>query len=94
MFAETLINECDVRAVAPYSGTRYDLAAGKFIVVTEGIPISKATEGRRVSNAFVKLKMTGKQVMEFITNKCSGLPNKDMEKFTRDLEALIEKYKR
>ena len=94
MFAKTLVNECDLRAVAPFSGTRYDLAAGKFIVVTEGIPISKATAGRRVSNAFVKLKMTGKQIVEFINNKCSGLPNKDMEKFTKDLELLIEKYKR
>ena len=94
MFAKTLVNECELRAVAPFSGTRYDLAAGKFIVVTEGIPISKATAGRRVSNAFVKLKMTGKQIVEFINNKCSGLPNKDMEKFTKDLELLIEKYKR
>ena len=94
LFAQTLADECDVRAFAPFSGTRYDLAAGKFIVVTEGIPISKATEGRRVSNAFVKLKMTGKQVLDFINSKCSGLPNKDMEKFTRDLEQIIEKYRR
>ena len=94
LFAQTLVDDCGLRAAAPYSGTRYDLAAGKFIEITEGIPISKATEGRRVSNAFVKLKMTGKQVLDFINNKCSGIPNKDMEKFTRDLELLIEKYKR
>lgn len=93
MFAQTLANECDIRAVAPYSGTRYDLAAGKFITITEGIPISKATAGRRVSNSFTKLKMTGRQILEFI-NMCEGLPNKDLEKFSRDLEALIEKYKR
>ena len=94
MFANTLSEECDLRAYAPYSGTRYDLAAGKFIEIKEGIPITKATVGRRVSNAFTKLKMTGRQVLEFINNKCEGLPNKDLEKFTRDLETLIEKYKR
>ena len=39
-------------------------------------------------------EQTGKQVLDFINSKCSGLPNKDMEKFTRDLEQIIEKYRR
>ena len=93
MFANTLEKECGLRAAAPFSGTRYDLAAGKFIEITKGIPISKATAGRTVSNSFVKLKLTARQVMEFI-NGCSGLPNKDLERFSNDLAALIEKYKR
>ncbi len=93
MFAQTLVEECELRAMAPFSGTRYDLAAGKFIEITEGIPITKATQGRSVSSSFTKLKMTARQVLEFI-NKCQGLPNKDLEKFSRDLELLIEKYKR
>ena len=93
MFAQTLEEECGLKAAAPFSGSRYDLAAGKFIAVTKGIPISKATEGRRVSNAFVKLKLTARQVAEFI-NGCSGLPNKDLERFSADLAALIEKYRR
>lgn len=93
MFAETLSTECDLRAAAPFSGTRYDLAAGKFIEITQGVPISKATSGRTVSNSYIKLKMTGKRMVEFIS-QCQGLPNKDLEKFANDLEALFEKYKR
>lgn len=92
MFADTLSQECGIRAQAPYSGTRFDLAAGKYIEVTKGIPISKATAGRTVSNSFTKLKLTGRRVLDFI-NTLSGLPNKDLEHFSADLEALIEKYK-
>ena len=93
LFAETLSEKCGIRAAAPFSGTRYDLAAGKFIQITEGIPISKATSGRTVSNSFTKLKLTARMVLDFV-NKCQGLPNKDLERFSRDLEALCEKYKR
>ena len=92
LFADTLSQECGIRAQAPYSGTRFDLAAGKYIEVTKGIPISKATAGRTVSNSFTKLKLTGRRVLDFI-NTLSGLPNKDLEHFSADLEALIEKYK-
>ena len=92
MFAETLNTECGLRAAAPFSGTRYDLAAGKFIEITQGVPISKATSGRTVSNSYIKLKLTGKRMSEFI-GRCQGLPNKDLERFASDLEALLEKYK-
>lgn len=91
-FADSLTEEYGFKASAPYSGSRYDLAAGKYIEISKGIPISKATAGRMVTNSFTKLKLTGRQVMQFI-NSCSGLPNKDLERFASDLEALIEKYK-
>ena len=34
LFSKTLSEECGIRSAAPYSGTRYDLAAGKFILIT------------------------------------------------------------
>ena len=92
LFSKTLSEECGIRSAAPYSGTRYDLAAGKFILITSGIPISKATAGRMVSSSFTKLKFTGRRILDFI-NGCQGLPNKDLERFSQDLEALIEKYR-
>lgn len=92
-FAKTLNEECAVRAYAPFSGTRYDLASGKFIEITKGIPITKVAPGRTVSNSFTKLKLTARKVLEFV-NGCSGLPNKDLERFSLELEALCEKYKR
>ena len=92
-FAKTLEEECGIRAYAPYSGTRYDLAAGKFITKTQGIPIAKGRKARTVSDSFTRLKLTGNRILSFI-DSCEGIPNKDMEKFANDLEALIEKYKR
>ena len=92
LFSKTLSEECGIRSAAPYSGTRYDLAAGKFILITSGIPISKATAGRMVSSSFTKLKFTGRRILDFI-NGCQWLPNKDLERFSQDLEALIEKYR-
>ena len=93
LFAQTLTEKCGMRACAPYSGTRFDLASGKFIEITKGIPISKATAGRTVSTSFTKLKLTAREVLEFV-GKCQGLPNKDLERFSAELAALIEKYKR
>ena len=92
MFSKTLSEECGIRSTAPYSGTRYDLAAGKFILITSGVPISKATAGRMVSSSFTKLKFTARRVLEFVNN-CQGLPNKDLERFSLELDALIEKYR-
>jgi hypothetical protein len=37
--------------------------------------------------------MSSREVSDFI-EKCQGLPNKDLDRFSRDLLALIEKYRR
>ena len=49
--------------------------------------------GRTVSTSFTKRKLTVREVLEFV-GKCQGLPNKDLERFSAELAALIEKYKR
>ena len=95
-FARCLKEEYGFNAMAPFSGTRYDLSNGKFIEITKGIPIEQeenVSRGRMVSDSYTKLKMSARQIGDFV-EKCKGLPNKDMEKFSRDLLALIEKYKR
>ncbi len=92
-FVKTLQDDCGLRAEAPYSGTRYDLAAGKFIKVTTGIPIAKSSQGQMVSDSFTRLKTAGRRIEDFI-NTCQGYPNKDLDRFSKELEALIEKYRR
>ena len=92
-FVKTLQDDCGLRAEAPYSGTRYDLAAGKFIKVTTGIPIAKSSHGQMVSDSFTRLKTAGRRIEDFI-NTCQGYPNKDLDRFSKELEALIEKYRR
>ena len=79
-------------AMAPFSGTRFDLATGKFIEVTKGVLLSKAAKARMVSDSYTKLKLTSKKLQEMI-EESTGLPNKDLEKFAKDIEKLIEKYR-
>lgn len=85
------LGEKGYSAMAPYSGTRFDLAAGKFIEVARGVPLSKAAKARIVSDSYTKLKLTSKRLQELV-EASTGLPNKDLEKFTKDLEKLMEKY--
>ena len=59
---------------------------------TEAAIVQKEQKGAR-SEVYVRLKTAGRDLNAFI-EVCHGLPNKDMEHFTRDLKALIEKYKR
>ena len=92
-FAGCLAEEYGYNAMAPYSGTRYDLSNGKFIEITKGIPVMQKEQKSARSEIFVRLKTAGRDLNAFI-EMCSGLPNKDMEHFTRDLKALMEKYKR
>ena len=90
-FAGCLAEEYGYNAMAPYSGTRYDLSNGKFIEITKGIPVMQKEQKSARSEIFVRLKTAGRDLNAFI-EMCSGLPNKDMEHL--DLKALMEKYKR
>ncbi len=92
-FAKDLTEDFGFNAMAPFSGTRYDLSNGKFIQITQGIPVSKEAHARSISDSYTNLRLTGKRVQEFIMG-CEGLPNKELDKFARELEALCQKYKR
>ena len=88
-----LLGEKGYSAMAPYSGTRFDLATGKFIEITKGVLLSKTAKARMVSDSYTKLKLTSKKLQELI-EESTGLPNKDLDKFTKELEKLMEKYRR
>ncbi|MDO5455804.1 MAG: MBL fold metallo-hydrolase [Eubacteriales bacterium] len=94
-FARTLQETLELNAMAPYSGTRYDLANGKFIAVTKGVRIPGAGErkGQVVSDSYTNMLNAGKKLQSFI-KESRGWPNKDMDKFVKELDALCEKYKR
>lgn len=91
-FAMTL-DEKGYSAMAPYSGTRFDLATGKFIEVTRGVLLSREAKARMVSDSYTRLKLTSKKLQEMV-EESTGLPNKDLDKFVKELEKLMEKYRR
>ena len=82
-------------AMAPFSGTSYDLAAGEFIQITKGIPIEKTvTEARRkASSIFERLLAAGDRLRRVIMHNKDGA-NADLEKFTREIDALCDKWDR
>ena len=95
-FAQTVKEQFSVEAMAPYSGTVYDLLEDKFEYVAQGVPVKqrpqevsftkKRVEFTRLSSAVRKLKS--------LVDTLDGIPNKELKAFTKDIESLIEKYRR
>ena len=96
IFARRLREEKGIDASAPFSGTEYDLAAGAFICEAQGIRMQKASaspKAGRAARAFEKLVAMGQRLMSVI-RKNEGCPNKDLERFSREIQSLCDKWDR
>jgi metallo-beta-lactamase family protein len=91
-FADTLENEKDFKAFAPYSGTSFDLISGRPVTITEGIPVRKTVRPKQPA-AFERLVAAGERIMSVI-QACEGMANKELLKFARQLEELAEAWQR
>ena len=94
-FAECLEKEEGLKSFAPYSGTIFNLLTGEFEKVTEGIPVPKKTAASVVSTAagraYASLLEAARRVQS-VAAATEGMSNKDIEKFTKELEALCAKW--
>ena len=94
-FAECLEKEEGLKAFAPYSGTIFNLLTGEFEKVTKGIPVPKKTAASSVSTAagraYASLLEAARRVQS-VAAATEGMSNKDIEKFTKELEALCAKW--
>ena len=90
-FTQTLIDECDLDAYAPYSGTKYDLISGTFDYEASPIPI--APKKKPVSDVFSRLLAAGQRLMGVI-KKNEGVSNKDLAKFADQINSLSDKWDR
>ena len=92
-FAACLEEEYGFRTYAPYSGTVFDLASGSFIRETAGIPIEKhaAVFATKAGRLYASLVEASRKV-ETLAASCEGRSNKDLRKFTEELEALYSKW--
>ncbi len=96
IFARRLREEKGIDAAAPFSGTEYDLAAGTYIREEQGIRMQKASaspKAGRAARAFEKLVAMGQRLMSVI-RKNEGCPNKDLERFSREIQSLCDKWDR
>ena len=91
-YAEELRTEHGLTATAPYSGCVFDLITGEYSEWKEGVPVVKQTSYTKVSDSYTHLKIAEKR-LEQIISESTGLTNKELDAFARDLQELCRKYK-
>ena len=96
IFAKRLTDELGYDTMAPFSGTVYDLADDVCLYEAKGVKIQKASaspKATRAARAFEKLLALGYRLITVI-RKNEGTPNKDLERFSRDVQSLCDKWDR
>ena len=93
-FAQAIEKTLGISAAAPYSGDGYDLLTCQSVTKGRIVRATKLTDGRRRANAaFERLTQAGKRLISVI-NASQGLSNKELARFTDQINALCEKYLR
>ncbi|MDD2957321.1 MAG: MBL fold metallo-hydrolase [Lachnospiraceae bacterium] len=97
LFRSRLTEELGLNALAPFSGAIFDLADGKYVLEAEPVRIKKETKmgaaSAKVSGIFARLLEAGQRLMSVI-RKNEGGANKDLKKFTDEIEKLCDKWER
>lgn len=96
VFSARLRDEMGYDAYAPFSGTEFDLATGEFLHVAQGVRIQKPLAVQKASKAarvYEKLLALGYRLLSVI-RKNEGCANKDLEKFSREVQSLCDKWDR
>lgn len=96
VFAKRLEEELGYDTMAPFSGTIYDLSANACLYEAKGIRIEKTEttpKAAKAKRAFEKLVSLGHRLMTVI-RKNEGCPNKDLERFSREIQSLCDKWDR
>ena len=96
-FRELLEKELGYKAVAPFSGTEYDLLTGEQVTVTEGvlIPDKDGTEhvqGTKADKLYNELVTAAKELEE-LSKSIKGRPNAELVTLTERIRNLIDYYK-
>ncbi|MBQ3105618.1 MAG: MBL fold metallo-hydrolase [Lachnospiraceae bacterium] len=92
-FAECLREEYGYETYAPYSGTRFDLIGNRFLYEAVSVPIRKKPEAKRASDVFARLLAAGQRLLSVIRSNEGG-SNKDLAKFTDQINSLCDKWQR
>ena len=96
IFAKRLKDELGYDTMAPFSGTAYDLLGNECLYEAKGVKIERASTSPKATKAaqvYQKLLSLGHRLISVI-RKNEGSPNKDLEKFSRDVQSLCDKWDR
>ncbi|MBQ4128231.1 MAG: MBL fold metallo-hydrolase [Ruminococcus sp.] len=91
-FVSTL-KDLGYNAFAPFSGTTYDLKTGEFIDITQGVRIEHKHSSTSKSNVLHHNLIESTRRLTAIAKDLDGIPNKDIEKLTSEIEKLILQWK-
>ena len=91
-FAAKIREVLRVEAVAPYSGDEYDLLTAECTAQGRIVKLTKQSDGRRRANSiYEKLLAAGKRLLHII-EQSKGFTNKELARFTDQINALCDKY--
>ncbi|MCF0134775.1 MAG: MBL fold metallo-hydrolase, partial [Blautia sp.] len=92
IFTNRLIDELHYDAYAPYSGTIYDLKKDVMVYEAEPKIIEKrSAKQAKASSVFQRLLTAGQRLLGII-HKYEGGANKDLSKFTDQINSLCDKW--
>lgn len=91
-FANYLHTEHGFETAAPFSGSIYDLAEGVWLKQTVGIPIRKETERQKENRTIFELLVAAGERLMRVIRKNRECANKDIKKFTAEVNALCDKW--
>ena len=93
-YANLLTDEYGFTVGAPYSGAVFDLAKGVWCKAPEGILIEKKTaKTQRAAAAYAALVAAGERLRKIIEG-CRSIPNKELARFTGQLNSLADKWQK
>ena len=92
---KNLLNSMEYNAVAPYSGTEYNLATGKVTVYTEGKAVDRSEHYKantRADMIYRNMVLEAEKLLNLVKTR-RGRPNKDNARLTSQIRSIIEKWK-
>ncbi len=92
-FTRCLREEHGHDAVAPYTGGSYSLKDGSVIEKGNSIKKSRRSPAKRASEVYERLLAAGRRLLTVISHNEGGA-NKDLAKFTDQINALCDKWDR
>lgn len=91
-FAGLLHTDYGFETAAPFSGSVYDLAAGAWLKQTVGVPLRRETERQKENRTIFELLVAAGERLMRVIRKNRECANKDIKKFTADVNALCDKW--
>ena len=95
--ARCLREEHGIDAYAPYSGTEYDLKAGEFVRLTEGVRVRKekpASPARKRADDAYKRLLDAVNRLVITAKECEGMATKELARITNMVNSLTDKMRK